>query len=124
MSQPRIHWPAVASVVGVLVVLGGCAASAQQRAARSQLERAQEAYLQAESDPSVQAYAPVRLAEAQKALQDAQQAKHSDEMLHLSYLAERAKYYYGNYHLSTLPQKRRIIDIAMKKTNAKGYNGI
>lgn len=89
MSQPRIHWPAVASVVGVLVVLGGCAASAQQRAARSQLERAQEAYLQAESDPSVQAYAPVRLAEAQKALQDAQQAKHSDEMLHLSYLAER-----------------------------------
>jgi outer membrane protein OmpA-like peptidoglycan-associated protein len=89
MSQPRIHWPAVASVVGVVVVLGGCAASAQQRAARSQLERAQEAYLQAESDPSVQAYAPVRLAEAQKALQDAQQAKHSDEMLHLSYLAER-----------------------------------
>ena len=89
MSQPRIHWPAVASVVGVLVVVGGCAASAQQRAARSQLERAQEAYLQAESDPSVQAYASVRLAEAQKALQDAQQAKHSDEMLHLSYLAER-----------------------------------
>ena len=89
MSQPRIHWPAVASVVGVVVVLGGCAASVQQRAARSQLERAQEAYLQAESDPSVQAYASVRLAEAQKALQDAQQAKHSDEMLHLSYLAER-----------------------------------
>jgi len=89
MSQPRIHWPAVASVVGVLVVVGGCAASAQQRAARSQLERAQEAYLQAESDPSVQAYAPVRLAEAQKALQEAQQAKHSDEMLHLSYVAER-----------------------------------
>lgn len=89
MSQPRIHWPAVASVVGVVVVLGGCAASAQQRAARSQLERAHEAYLKAESDPSVQAYAPVRLAEAQKALQDAQQAKHSDEMLHLSYLAER-----------------------------------
>ena len=89
MSQPRMHWPAVASVVGVLVVVGGCAASAQQRAARSQLERAQEAYLKAESDPSVQAYAPVRLAEAQKALQDAQQAKHSDEMLHLSYIAER-----------------------------------
>jgi outer membrane protein OmpA-like peptidoglycan-associated protein len=89
MSQPRIHWPAVASVVGVLVVVSGCAASSQQRAARSQLERAQEAYLQAESDPSVQAYAPVRLAEAQKALQEAQQAKHSDEMLHLSYIAER-----------------------------------
>jgi len=89
MSQPRIHWPAVASVIGVLVVVGGCAASAQQRAARSQLERAQEAYLQAESDPSVQAYAPVRLAEAHKALQEAQQAKHSDEMLHLSYVAER-----------------------------------
>jgi outer membrane protein OmpA-like peptidoglycan-associated protein len=89
MSQPRIHWPAVASVIGVLVVVGGCAASAQQRAARSQLERAQEAYLQAESDPSVQAYAPVRLAEAHKALQEAQQAKHSDEMLHLSYVAQR-----------------------------------
>lgn len=89
MSQPRIHWPAVASVVGILVVLGGCAASAQQRAARSQLERAQEAYLQAESDPGVQVYAAVRLAEAQKALQEAQQAKHSDDMLHLSYIAER-----------------------------------
>ena len=89
MSQPRIHWPAVASVIGVLVVVGGCAVSAQQRAARSQLERAQEVYLQAESDPSVQAYAPVRLAEAHKALQEAQQAKHSDEMLHLSYVAQR-----------------------------------
>jgi outer membrane protein OmpA-like peptidoglycan-associated protein len=75
--------------VGLLIVAAGCASSAQQRAARSQLERAQAAYQQAEIDPNVQAYAQLRLADAQKALREAEQAKHSDQMLHLSYLAEK-----------------------------------
>ena len=89
MSQSRVHLRRVASVVGVLIVAGGCASSSQQRAARSQLERAHAAYQQAEADPNVQAYAQVRLADAQKALRDAEQAKHSEDMLHLGYLAEK-----------------------------------
>ena len=89
MSQSSVHVRRVAYVVGVLIVAGGCASSSQQRAARTQLERAKEAYLQADSDPAVQAYAQPRLAEAQKALKDAEQAKHTDDMLHLAYLAEK-----------------------------------
>ena len=89
MSQSSVHVRRVAWVVGVLILAGGCASSSQQRAARTQLEQAKEAYLQANSDPAVQAYAQPRLADAQKALQDAEQAKHSDEMQHLAYLAEK-----------------------------------
>jgi outer membrane protein OmpA-like peptidoglycan-associated protein len=89
MSQHSGVFRQVAAVVGVLIVAGGCASSAQQRAARSQLERAQAAYQQAATDPNVQAYAQVWLVDAQKALREAEQAKHSDEMLHLSYLAEK-----------------------------------
>jgi outer membrane protein OmpA-like peptidoglycan-associated protein len=89
MNERHVQLRRVASVVGLLIVASGCAASAQQRAARSQLERAQAAYQQAEADPNVQAYAQLRLADAQKALREAEQAKHSDEMLHLSYLAEK-----------------------------------
>jgi len=88
MSQSSVHVRRVAWVVGVLIVAGGCASSSQ-RAARTQLERAKEAYRQADSDPAVQAYAQPRLADAQKALKDAEQAKHNDEMLHLAYLAEK-----------------------------------
>jgi len=89
MSQSSVHVRRVAWVVGVLILAGGCASSSQQRAARTQLEQAKEAYFQADSDPAVQAYAQPRLADAQKALQDAEQAKHSDEMQHLAYLAEK-----------------------------------
>jgi outer membrane protein OmpA-like peptidoglycan-associated protein len=89
MSERNVQLRRVASVVGLLIVAGGCAASAQQRAARSQFERAQAAYQQAEADPNVQMYAQGRLADAQKTLREAEQAKHSDERLHLSYLAEK-----------------------------------
>lgn len=89
MSQSSVHLRRVAYVVGVLIVAGGCASSSQQRAARSQLERAKEAYLQAESNQNVQAYAQLRLADAEKALRAAEEAKDSDERLHLSYLAEK-----------------------------------
>ena len=89
MSERNVQLRRVASVVGLLIVAGGCAASAQQQAARSQFERAQAAYQQAEADPNVQMYAQGRLADAQKTLREAEQAKHSDERLHLSYLAEK-----------------------------------
>jgi outer membrane protein OmpA-like peptidoglycan-associated protein len=89
MSERNVQLRRVASVVGLLIVAGGCASSAQQRAARSQLERAQVAYQQAEADPNVRMYAQGRLADAQKTLREAERAKHSDERLHLSYLAEK-----------------------------------
>jgi outer membrane protein OmpA-like peptidoglycan-associated protein len=89
MSERNVQLRRVASVVGLVIVAGGCASSAQQRAAQSQLERAQAAYQQAEADPNVQMYAQGRLADAQKTLREAEQAKHSDERLHLSYLAEK-----------------------------------
>jgi len=77
------------AVVGVLGLIVGCAASSQQRAAKAQLERAQAAYSQAQADPNVQAYAQLRLGDAQKALRAAEQAKDSEEKTHLAYLAEK-----------------------------------
>ena len=72
-----------------LVFTAGCAASDAKRAARAQLERAETAYRQAQADPSVQAYAQLRLIDAEKALHAAEKAKDSDDKLHLGYLAER-----------------------------------
>ena len=81
--------PRVVAVVGVLSVVAGCAASSKERAARAQLERAQAAYQQAQADPNVQSYAQLRLSDAQKALRTAEEAKDSDDRLHLGYLAEK-----------------------------------
>src|SRR5262245_1075909 len=81
--------PRVVAVVAVLSVVAGCAASSKERAARAQLERAQAAYQLAQADPNVQSYAQLRLGDAQKALRIAEEAKDSDDKLHLGYLAER-----------------------------------
>ena len=89
MSQRAVQLTRVIAVVGVLGVFVGCASSGKQRAAKAQLERAQAAYLAAQADPNVQAYAPLRLGDAQKALRAAEEAKDSDERMHLSYLAEK-----------------------------------
>ena len=89
MSQRAVQLTRVIAVVGVLAVVVGCASSGKQRAAKAQLERAQAAYLAAQADPNVQAYAPLRLGDAQKALRAAEEAKDSDERMHLSYLAEK-----------------------------------
>ena len=90
MSQRTVQLAHVVAVLTVLILaVGGCASSDQKRAARAQLERAQAAYRLAQSDPNVQSYAPLRLMDAQKALQAAQEAKDSDEKLHLGYVAER-----------------------------------
>jgi outer membrane protein OmpA-like peptidoglycan-associated protein len=85
------HIVQLTTVVAVLplVLAAGCASSDAKRAARAQLERAEAAYRQAQADPSVQTYAPLRLLDAEKALQAALQAKDSDDKAHLGYLAER-----------------------------------
>ena len=88
MSQHIVQLTAVVAVLP-LVLAAGCASSDAKRAARAQLERAEAAYRQAQADPSVQAYAPLRLMDAEKALQAAQQAKDNDDKVHLGYLAER-----------------------------------
>jgi outer membrane protein OmpA-like peptidoglycan-associated protein len=72
-----------------LAMLAGCASAEQEAAAKAQLERAQTAYRQAQSDPNVQANAQLLLADAQKAVQAAEQAKSPEEMQHLGYLAEK-----------------------------------
>jgi outer membrane protein OmpA-like peptidoglycan-associated protein len=89
MSQRTVQLTRVVAVVSVLGVVVGCASSGKQRAAKAQLERAQAAYLAAQADPNVQAYAALRLGDAQKALRAAEEAKDSDERMHLSYLAEK-----------------------------------
>jgi outer membrane protein OmpA-like peptidoglycan-associated protein len=89
MSQRTVGLGRFVAVVLPLAVVAGCASSDQQRAVRTQMERAQAAYQQAQGDPSVQTYAQLWLVDAQKALQAAEQAKNLDEKLHLGYLAER-----------------------------------
>src|SRR6266849_9467801 len=72
-----------------LAVVTGCASTDLGPAAKAQLERAQIAYRQAQADPNVQSYAQLRLSDAQKAIQAAEQAKDAEEMLHLGYVAEK-----------------------------------
>jgi outer membrane protein OmpA-like peptidoglycan-associated protein len=83
----RIRW--VVAAVLPLAVVAGCASAEKEQAARAQLERAQAAYRQAQADPNVQAYAQIRLADAQKAMQAAEQAKDLDDIQQLGYLAEK-----------------------------------
>jgi outer membrane protein OmpA-like peptidoglycan-associated protein len=85
--SPRIRW--VVAAVLPLAVVAGCASAEKEQVARAQLERAQAAYRQAQADPNVQAYAQIRLADAQKAMQAAEQAKDLDDIQQLGYLAEK-----------------------------------
>jgi outer membrane protein OmpA-like peptidoglycan-associated protein len=60
--------------------------------AKDQMERAKKSYAEAKANPNVQAYAPLELQEAGKALQAAEaaeQAKETDAILQLGYLAEK-----------------------------------
>jgi outer membrane protein OmpA-like peptidoglycan-associated protein len=67
----------------------GCAVSKTELAARAQLDRARAAYREAQADPLVQTYAQLRLADAQRAVQAAEQADHAQDKLHLAYIAEK-----------------------------------
>jgi len=72
------------SLIGFLIV--GCGPS---QMAHDRLAEARKTYEQAKADPAVNAVAPVYLTEAGKALGKAEQAGSSDDMIHLSYLAEK-----------------------------------
>jgi outer membrane protein OmpA-like peptidoglycan-associated protein len=72
----------------ILLFVTGCASQQEIRAKRS-LERANAAYGQAKSNPSVEVYAPAPLADAGKILQAAEQTKDYVEMEQLGYLAEK-----------------------------------
>ena len=56
---------------------------------QAQLTKAQTAYRQAQSDPNVQAHSQLQLADAQKAIQAAEQAQSPVDMQSLAYVAER-----------------------------------
>jgi len=88
MSHRTIQLGQVVAVVLSLVVTEGCA-SEQKRAAQAQIERARAAYQQAQTDPSVQTYAALRLIDAEKALRAAEGSKNVDDRLHLGYIAEK-----------------------------------
>lgn len=78
---------------GMLLLLGliglpvvGCSPS---QMAYDRLADARRTYEQAKADPNVSVDAPVYLAEAEKALRAAEQAGSSEQMIHLSYIAEK-----------------------------------
>ena len=72
-----------------MLLLAGCGPSQQDTMAKDQLERARSAYAQAKSDRNVEAFAPVPLADAGKALQAAEQAKSPEDKAQLAYIAEK-----------------------------------
>jgi outer membrane protein OmpA-like peptidoglycan-associated protein len=92
-------WHRIKSGTAILLPFGllflfltGCGLSRKEMMAQDQMERARKAYAEARANPSVEAYAPIELQEAGKALQAAEQAekaKETDEILQLGYLAER-----------------------------------
>ena len=88
MSHRTIQLSQIVSVVLLLLAAAGCA-SEQKRAAQAQVERARTAYQRAQTDPTVQTYAPLRLIDAERALRAAEGAKDVDDRLHLGYIAEK-----------------------------------
>jgi outer membrane protein OmpA-like peptidoglycan-associated protein len=89
MIQPSIQIRRAVVALLPVVLIVGCASSKKEHAMRAQLERARVAYRQAEADPNVQAYAQLRLGEAQRAIQAAEAAKDREDKQHLAYIAEK-----------------------------------
>src|SRR5882724_9179823 len=89
MTSVSSHLRRFATGLVPLAVLAGCASSDLEQAAKAQLTKAQTAYRQAQSDPNVQAHSPLQLADAQKAIQAAEQAQSPADMQSLAYVAER-----------------------------------
>lgn len=89
----HLTWSSMGRGLGILLSLSlifplsvGCGPS---KMAKDQLEKARKTYEQAKADPNATALAPFYLTDAENALQEAEQAGNSDEMIHLSYVAER-----------------------------------
>jgi len=96
-------WHRIKSGTGILLPFGllflfitGCGLSHKEVMAKDQMERAKKTYAEAKANPNVEAYAPLQLQEAGKALQAAEaaeQAKETDAMLQLGYLAEKKTWF-------------------------------
>src|SRR5450759_2312066 len=89
-------WHRIKSGTGILLPFGllflfisGCALSHKEVMAKDQMERARKTYAEVKANANVDANAPLQLQEAGKALQAAEQAKETDDILQLGYLAER-----------------------------------
>jgi outer membrane protein OmpA-like peptidoglycan-associated protein len=84
------------SGLGILLSFGllmlftaGCAPSQKEIMAKDQVNRARKAYSDAYGNPIVEAYAPIQLQDASKAVQAAEKAEELDDMIQLGYIAER-----------------------------------
>ncbi|MDO8738041.1 OmpA family protein [Candidatus Deferrimicrobium sp.] len=99
-------WHRIKSGTGILLPFGllllfitfitGCGLSHKEMMAKDQMERAKKAYAEAKANPNVEAYAPLQLQEAGKALQAAEaaeQAKETDAILQLGYIAEKKTWF-------------------------------
>lgn len=92
-------WHRIKSGTAILLPFGllflfitGCGLTRKEMMAKDQMDRARIAYAEAKANPNVEAYAPLELQKAGKALQtagQAEKAKETDAILQLGYLAER-----------------------------------
>jgi len=73
----------------LLLFIAGCGPSQKEMMAKDQMDRAKKAYAEAKANPNVEAYAPMELQEAGKAVQEAEKAKETEDILQLGYIAER-----------------------------------
>jgi outer membrane protein OmpA-like peptidoglycan-associated protein len=73
----------------LLLFIAGCGPSQKEMMAKDQMDRAKKAYAEAKANPNVEAYAPMELQEAGKAVQEAEKAKETEDILQMSYIAER-----------------------------------
>ena len=71
--------------LGLALLVAACGPS---KMAKDQLEKARQAYAQAKANPEVVRLAPGRLTDAERAVREAAQAGNTDDMIHLSYMAE------------------------------------
>jgi outer membrane protein OmpA-like peptidoglycan-associated protein len=93
-------WHRIKSGTGILLpfvllflFIAGCGLSHKEVMAKDQMERARKAYAEAKANPNVEAYAPLQLQDAGMALQAAEQAKETDDILQLGYLAEKKTWF-------------------------------
>ena len=92
----HITWIRIKSGMGILLPFGllllfiaGCGPSQKEMMAKDQMDRAKKAYAEAKANPNVEAYAPMELQEAGKAVQAAEKAKETEDILQMGYIAER-----------------------------------
>ncbi len=92
----HIKWIRIKSGMGILLPFGllllfvaACGPSQKEMMAKDQMDRTKKAYAEAKASPNVEAYAPMELQEAGKAVQAAENAKKTEDILQLGYLAER-----------------------------------